>query len=598
MIKKLFLIIFVISIAIIFSCSYEDFNEIKDEPEIIKPADKTIIYDNNNPTFVWKTVNHAKYYYLKIDHIDGSELMKIKFDSDTIDNMKNKDGNVEYKLANTYKLPFLKNLTEAYSCSIIAGNEFQYYPTKINRFKIFNSGPIELISPANEMETCKNPPELKWKEIFGAQSYEVQISTNENFTENLKTITTGNTPSIVLSERLESNTQYYWKVKAKINNIDTEYCKSNTFKIIELSIPQNLIAQLDFETCDFTYHLSWSKIYGNNITYYIKVGTTATNSDILPETEVIDATSYTIQFSAEGTYYFSVKAKKTDGEECESQWSEPLDFIVGRIENKPYDIECAGVSYNIDEIPVRWVNQLIIRDSTTNKIASGDSITNPNISVFGVVRNPGCYIDFNGSAIIYMNGVEIEGRVLTTANTEYYSLEETKLTLPLGDGALNEVAIVIMQFNGRSHKPIARSDIFYIKSDFKTPAFQAQLIWNGKADLDLYVQSPDGTDCYYDNKLVNLKSGSLQLDYDNREAYGPENITLKGNPDAGKYKVYANYFAGFPFGNEIDVMAVIRVWKNGKLLSGECYDFTKDAIKSTKGFHENSWNFPMDIYLP
>lgn len=75
-----------------------------------------------------------------------------------------------------------------------------------------------------------------------------------------------------------------------------------------------------------------------------------------------------------------------------------------------------------------------------------------------------------------------------------------------------------------------------------TAPIQISLTWNTQTDLDLWVVEPNSNKIYYADTLS--KSSLGWLDYDNTEAYGPENITFQYQMPEGEYKVFVHYFDG------------------------------------------------------
>ncbi|HRO41364.1 MAG TPA: hypothetical protein PL009_00925 [Flavipsychrobacter sp.] len=69
----------------------------------------------------------------------------------------------------------------------------------------------------------------------------------------------------------------------------------------------------------------------------------------------------------------------------------------------------------------------------------------------------------------------------------------------------------------------------------------ATLTWNKEADIDLWMIEPNGNKIYYADQI---SSTGGELDYDNTEAYGPENIFYKSTPPSGKYEVWVHYYSG------------------------------------------------------
>lgn len=100
---------------------------------------------------------------------------------------------------------------------------------------------------------------------------------------------------------------------------------------------------------------------------------------------------------------------------------------------------------------------------------------------------------------------------------------------------------------------------------------QFTLLWDSKADLDLHVVEPGGKEIYW---LDTKGNHNGELDVDNREGFGPENIYwLKPKDDGGKelglgpageYKWWVHYYRGFD-GANIPTRWKVRIKHNGKV---------------------------------
>lgn len=75
-----------------------------------------------------------------------------------------------------------------------------------------------------------------------------------------------------------------------------------------------------------------------------------------------------------------------------------------------------------------------------------------------------------------------------------------------------------------------------------TAPIQVSLTWDSITDIDLWIVEPDGGKIYYANYLSSKSLG--WLDYDNTEAYGPENITFNYQMPQGDYNVYVHHYDG------------------------------------------------------
>ena len=77
-----------------------------------------------------------------------------------------------------------------------------------------------------------------------------------------------------------------------------------------------------------------------------------------------------------------------------------------------------------------------------------------------------------------------------------------------------------------------------------TGSLQVNLAWDtDNTDIDLHVIEPGGEEIYFGDKRSNITGG--QLDRDDTDGYGPENIFWENAPD-GEYKVFVHYYGGTP----------------------------------------------------
>lgn len=77
-----------------------------------------------------------------------------------------------------------------------------------------------------------------------------------------------------------------------------------------------------------------------------------------------------------------------------------------------------------------------------------------------------------------------------------------------------------------------------------TGAIQISLSWNNSTDQDLYVTDPNGDVIFYDN--YSSRSGG-ELDRDDVNGFGPENIYWLENAPDGTYTVRVNDYDFSPF---------------------------------------------------
>ncbi|HXG39296.1 MAG TPA: hypothetical protein VNL36_11055 [Bacteroidota bacterium] len=113
------------------------------------------------------------------------------------------------------------------------------------------------------------------------------------------------------------------------------------------------------------------------------------------------------------------------------------------------------------------------------------------------------------------------------------------LTLPTNlDQGTFRVAYCVYSLTGRVSN-IITTTVQVLR--LGTGALQISLTWDTATDIDLWVTDPTGTKIYYMNR--SSPSGG-QLDRDDVDGYGPENVYWLQNAPDGYYKVEVNYYSG------------------------------------------------------
>jgi uncharacterized protein YfaP (DUF2135 family) len=102
--------------------------------------------------------------------------------------------------------------------------------------------------------------------------------------------------------------------------------------------------------------------------------------------------------------------------------------------------------------------------------------------------------------------------------------------------------------------------------------YHIRITWDkDDTDVDLHFSWSGGQECYYSNKTPDWGSAdtSPRLDVDDRDGYGPENITIDGLPGAGNYKIYVYYYSDHDNGG---TNVTATVYENGApIISGSQY---------------------------
>lgn len=103
------------------------------------------------------------------------------------------------------------------------------------------------------------------------------------------------------------------------------------------------------------------------------------------------------------------------------------------------------------------------------------------------------------------------------------------------------------------------SDTISFTSQVPPTALRTTLTWDtGGTDVDLWVTDPNGEKCYYANRYT---ASGLELDFDDTNGYGPENITTT-NIIPGDYLVQAHYYSDHDYENAIGTNCVVVIRLN------------------------------------
>ncbi|MCZ7685924.1 MAG: MopE-related protein [Sandaracinaceae bacterium] len=122
-----------------------------------------------------------------------------------------------------------------------------------------------------------------------------------------------------------------------------------------------------------------------------------------------------------------------------------------------------------------------------------------------------------------------------------------------------------------------------------------ELQWDqGWGDVDLHLLNvtrtpPDGwfttDDCYFANAAPDWGPGGAAanptLDRDDRDGYGPENVTIDVSPQSGTYNIGAHLYCSSSAGGSGPVTATVRVYCMGALVgtyTGVRFDETDDWV--------------------
>lgn len=105
--------------------------------------------------------------------------------------------------------------------------------------------------------------------------------------------------------------------------------------------------------------------------------------------------------------------------------------------------------------------------------------------------------------------------------------------------------------------------VLQLIADIEQLALMATLTWEGRGDLDLYVEAPNGKRCSYGNKRV---PGICTLDIDDQRGMNPENISIPGNAPQGQYRFWVVNYSGVE-----GVRGTLKLYKNEQLIESRTF---------------------------
>ena len=183
-----------------------------------------------------------------------------------------------------------------------------------------------LISPANQVEGQYVFNQLKWQAYSGASSYAVHYGDKSDFSNAVKTTSTGTT----LNVTLKPNTRYYWRVRGRNSDGNEFYDFSEVWTFTtDSGIPApKLIAPLDNAVKQpLNVLFSWGKFTPSTL-YRVEITKDATfNSGVVTKNSTTGFANFT-NLESGSTYYWRVK---TFNGSLESPWSVAWRFSTEEV---------------------------------------------------------------------------------------------------------------------------------------------------------------------------------------------------------------------------------------------------------------------------
>ena len=130
-----------------------------------------------------------------------------------------------------------------------------------------------------------------------------------------------------------------------------------------------------------------------------------------------------------------------------------------------------------------------------------------------------------------------------------------------------------------------RSEVVRIDSSTRDSLMRFELIWDGEGDVDLHIDNTAaGTHVYWNGDNYYSSDYDINLDVDNMDAYGPENIRVYSVPSSTEFRCYVNYYSGYS-----NLTATVKVFdKDNTLIDTNNITLTSSDSGAGSDYNEKS----------
>mgnify|MGYP001333993671 FL=1 len=272
-------------------------------PTLLTPITGTSTTDTNT-TFSWDSVSGATAY--QIQFAMDSDFIQLQTEQTV------SDPNITISLSpnNYYWRVRAKN-----------GGLFGAWSEMRTFSRIFASTPT-LIAPTDMTSTIYSDHTFTWDAVVDAEYYQFQIATDNEFTAPVFDTLS---PTNSYTHQLEANGTYYWRVRAKNDNLTSNWSGVFTIIINPLSAP-TLIAPADMTSTVNRYNtFMWSTVENVDM-YQLQIANDSDFTQVVRSYSVNAPTnSYDYDFGLPGTYYWRVRATNPTNN---SDWSSVFTIAV------------------------------------------------------------------------------------------------------------------------------------------------------------------------------------------------------------------------------------------------------------------------------
>jgi M6 family metalloprotease-like protein len=180
----------------------------------------------------------------------------------------------------------------------------------------------ELVSPVDMTKGIFDGDNLVWIEELSAEQYDIQISTQSDFSD-LTIDSVGHDTTAYAVMGLDGNTDYFWRVRATNTESTSDWSDFWRFKT-KLDPPILLSPEDDSSGVPLSFTMDWADVAGADnyifqLTEYPDFSSIKINRDDVTESEF-----YVSSLSSQRRYYWRVAAVDEGGQ---SEWSTVFSFV-------------------------------------------------------------------------------------------------------------------------------------------------------------------------------------------------------------------------------------------------------------------------------
>ncbi len=365
-----------------------------------------IVYPNNQqdvPLFLtldWTDVNGAVCYDVQVSTNQSFSTITINVQ--------------DCQTSQYYINSGILNANTTYYWRVRAKNNSNVSSWAQSSFRTINSltAPT-LLTPSNNSSNLSIQPVFDWSDVPGANSYVIEISRLNNFSQ-IEFQKTGITLSQLQTTEilLDYYTTYYWRVKSVSGSAESSWSSIFRFTTMRMPTPTLISPTFNARNVSLTPKLDWYDVLGADY-YSLQVSTDNNFRNLVINLNNLTESEYNVptgRLNTLTTYYWRVSATKgTQTTSWSSRWSFTTENLPGPVLVSPSN-GASGVSltptlsWNQVNNATSYELQVSSNSSFSSTIISQTNLTSTSYNVGENLLNPQTLYYWR---VRYRNGNEI-----------------------------------------------------------------------------------------------------------------------------------------------------------------------------------------------